>query len=40
MDLTLKFYAPDGTLLGAIDGQQNFAIINPGNGVAGIRRAT
>ena len=34
-DLTLKFYSSTGTLLGAIDGQQNFASTNPGNGVAG-----
>ncbi len=34
-DLTLKFYTASGTLLGAIDGQQNFASTNPGNGVAG-----
>lgn len=37
-DLTLKFYTAAGTLLGAIDGQQNFADppgTNPGNGVAG-----
>jgi hypothetical protein len=34
-DLTLKFYNATGTLLGAIDGQQNFASTEPGNGVAG-----
>jgi PEP-CTERM motif len=34
-DLTLKFYSANGTLLGAIDGQQNFSSTNPGNGVAG-----
>lgn len=35
-DLTLKFYMPNGTLLGAIDGSFNFAnSTNPGNGVAG-----
>jgi hypothetical protein len=34
-DLTLKFYNSTGTLLGAIDGSQNFASSNPGNGVAG-----
>jgi hypothetical protein len=34
-DLTLKFYTANGTLLGAIDGQQNFGSTNPGNGVAG-----
>lgn len=34
-DLTLKFYSSTGTLLGAIDGQQNFLSTNPGNGVAG-----
>ena len=34
-DLTLKFYTANGTLLGAIDGSQNFASTNPGNGVAG-----
>ena len=34
-DLTLKFYTGNGTLLGAIDGQQDFASTNPGNGVAG-----
>jgi len=33
--LTLKFYSSSGTLLGAIDGSQNFADSNPGNGVAG-----
>jgi hypothetical protein len=35
IDLTLKFYSSNGTLLGAIDGQQNFPSTNPGNGVAG-----
>jgi len=35
LDVTLKFYTPTGTLLGAIDGQQTFASSNPGNGVAG-----
>jgi len=34
-DLTLKFFTSTGVLLGAIDGQQNFASTNPGNGVAG-----
>ena len=34
-DVTLKFYTSGGTFLGAIDGQQNFASSNPGNGVAG-----
>lgn len=34
-DVTLKFYSSSGTLLGAIDGSQNFASSNPGNGVAG-----
>jgi hypothetical protein len=33
-DLTLKFYLGD-TLIGSIDGSQNFADSNPGNGVAG-----
>jgi len=35
LDVTLKFYTSGGTFLGAIDGQQNFASSNPGNGVAG-----
>lgn len=35
IDVTLKFYSSAGTLLGAIDGSQNFASSNPGNGVAG-----
>jgi hypothetical protein len=35
VDLTLKFYTSGGTFLGAIDGSQNFANSNPGNGVAG-----
>ena len=35
LDVTLKFYSSTGTLLGAIDGSQNFANSNPGNGVAG-----
>ena len=35
LDVTLKFYTSTGTLLGAIDGQQNFANSNAGNGVAG-----
>lgn len=35
LDLTLKFYAANGTFLGAIDGQQNFLSSFPGNGVAG-----
>jgi hypothetical protein len=35
IDLTLKFYSPTGTLLGAIDGARNFPSTNPGNGVAG-----
>jgi hypothetical protein len=35
IDVTLKFYSSTGTLLGAIDGSQNFANSNPGNGVAG-----
>ena len=35
LDVTLKFYTAAGLLLGAIDGQQNFAFSNPGNGVAG-----
>ena len=35
LDVTLKFYTATGTFLGAIDGQQNFASSNPGNGVAG-----
>jgi hypothetical protein len=34
-DLTLKFYTAGGAFLGAIDGQQNFASSEPGNGVAG-----
>jgi hypothetical protein len=34
VDLTLKFYL-NGSLLGAIDGQQNFPSTFPGNGVAG-----
>ena len=34
-DVTLKFYTSGGTFLGAIDGSQNFADSNPGNGVAG-----
>jgi len=34
-DLTLKFYGANNTLLGAIDGQQNFGSSEPGNGVAG-----
>jgi len=33
--VTLKFYTSGGTFLGAIDGQQNFASSNAGNGVAG-----
>ncbi len=33
-DVTLKFYS-GSTLLAAIDGQQQFANTNPGNGVAG-----
>ena len=35
LDVTLKFYSSTGTLLGAIDGQHNFASSNAGNGVAG-----
>lgn len=35
VDLTLKFYDPTGTLLGAIDGSYDFASTQPGNGVAG-----
>lgn len=35
LDLTLKFYAANGTFLGAIDGQQNFLSSLAGNGVAG-----
>lgn len=35
LDVTLKFYTSGGSFLGAIDGQQNFASSNPGNGVAG-----
>lgn len=35
LDLTLKFYAANGTFLGAIDGQQNFLSSFAGNGVAG-----
>jgi hypothetical protein len=35
VDLTLKFYSSGGAFLGAIDGSQNFASSNPGNGVAG-----
>jgi len=34
IDLTLKFFL-NGALVGSIDGQQNFANSNPGNGVAG-----
>ena len=34
LDLTLKFFL-NGVLIGSIDGQQNFANSNPGNGVAG-----
>jgi PEP-CTERM motif len=35
LDVTLKFFAANGTLLGAIDGSQEFASSNAGNGVAG-----
>ena len=35
LDLTLKFYSSGGTLLGAIDGNQNFADTFAGNGSAG-----
>ncbi len=35
IDLTLKFFSSTGTLLGAIDGSQNFASSLAGNGVAG-----
>lgn len=35
LDITLKFFKSDGTFLGAIDGQNNFASSDPGNGVAG-----
>jgi len=35
VDVTLKFYTAGGSFLGAIDGSQNFASSNPGNGVAG-----
>jgi len=35
IDVTLKFYSSTGTLLGAIDGSQNFMNSNAGNGVAG-----
>lgn len=35
LDVTLKFFSSGGTLLGAIDGNQNFLNSNPGNGVAG-----
>lgn len=35
VDLTLKFYDPAGTLLGAIDGTHQFASTTPGNGTAG-----
>jgi hypothetical protein len=35
LDVTLKFYTSNGTLLGAIDGQQNFATSDPGVGIAG-----
>lgn len=35
LDVTLKFYSSTGTLLGAIDGSQNFASSLAGNGVAG-----
>lgn len=31
----MKFYTSNGTLLGAIDGQQNFGGSAPGDGVAG-----
>jgi hypothetical protein len=34
-DLTLKFYGANGSLVGAIDGQQTFASTVPGNGSAG-----
>ena len=34
-DMILKFYTSGGTFLGAIDGAQNFADSNPGNGVVG-----
>lgn len=34
-DLTLKFYSATGTLLGSIDGAQNFPSTVPGNGGAG-----
>lgn len=34
-DVTLKFYSPTGSLLGAIDGQQDFANTVQGNGQAG-----
>jgi hypothetical protein len=35
LDVTLKFYSPAGTLLGAIDGQHNFLSSDPGVGIAG-----
>lgn len=35
LDLTLKFFSSGGTLLGAIDGNQNFADTVSGNGSAG-----
>jgi hypothetical protein len=34
-DLTLKFYNPNGTLLGSIDGEQPFSATVTGNGGAG-----
>ena len=34
-DITLNFYGANGTFITSIDGQQNFASSNPGNGVAG-----
>lgn len=34
-DLALKFYTAKGALLGAINGQHNFASTDPGNGIAG-----
>jgi hypothetical protein len=35
IDITLGIYDSSGTLLASIDGEQNFASTDPGNGVAG-----
>ena len=34
-DITLNFFSSNGTFITSVDGQQNFATSNPGNGVAG-----